>query len=370
MIVGIDTRDLKLAISGQKTALEEICRELSLIADSGYQFHFLQPSFGPYTGKNKFKLAWEHIRYQWWKQIALPLKAWRKKCDIVFCTDYFAPYIHLGFKTVQVFHDAFFYEYPEHYNRIWLKLFTHIALPAARRSSFILVPTDYAKKQIHRHYGIEWNKLVTMYEGPKTIASYSTTNPPPQLQELLHHTYILHVGVLDKRKNLPALITAFKELQSIGYTNLKLVLAGKGSGKIYSDEEAYIRKMIRQLGLSDAVVLTGYLPDELLSFVYQHASLYVFPSFNEGFGIPVLEAFRFNLPILVADNTALPEVGGDAVLTFNPFNPSDICNKIKAVLDNDSLRTSLIRKGQQRLRQFSWAKTTRIILDVFKQTLS
>lgn len=371
MTIGVDIRDLKLAISGQKTSLEEICKQFVLLQEDNLQFHFFEPSTLPYQGKNKIKRALGHIFYHWWKQINLPLKAWRKKCDIVFCTDYFVPYLHLGFKTVQIFHDAFFYEYPQHYNRIWLFLFKYIGIPAAKRSSFILTPTDYARKQIHRHYGIAEEKLVTMYEGPKSIPVVQNEHAlPSKWQHLAHCTYLLHVGVLDKRKNLPALLIAFKQLLHQGYMHLKLVLVGKGSGQKLSDDEAQILQTIHDQQLEDHVILTGYLPDEALPFIYSHAFMYVFPSFNEGFGIPVLEAFRFKLPVLVANNTALPEVGGDAVLTFNPFDTTDICNKMKMVLENDRLRDTLISKGQERLLQFSWEKTTKTIIDTFKRALS
>jgi glycosyltransferase involved in cell wall biosynthesis len=97
--------------------------------------------------------------------------------------------------------------------------------------------------------------------------------------------------------------------------------------------------------------------------------MYVFPSLNEGFGIPVLEAFKNNLPVLVANNTCLPEVGGNAVLQFNPLDTDDIAKKIKTVLDDAELRKDMINKGQERLKLFSWENTAIKLIEVFKKAI-
>ncbi|GAC1450840.1 MAG: hypothetical protein NVSMB7_13270 [Chitinophagaceae bacterium] len=166
MIVGVDIRDLQVAKTGQKTGLEELCKQFRLLENEQCTFIFFDTAIPVYTGKKKRRLLAEHIRYQVWKQLTLPWKAWRNRCDVVFCGDYFAPFIHLGYKTVQIFHDAFFFEYPEHYNKQWLMIFRLIAMPAARRCAFIMTTTAYAKQQIHLHTGISEHKLITISPGP------------------------------------------------------------------------------------------------------------------------------------------------------------------------------------------------------------
>jgi glycosyltransferase involved in cell wall biosynthesis len=370
MIIGIDIMDLQLAHTGQRTTLEEICREFQSGTYSEHQFHYFQPSIPFYTGKNKLRVIFRHIRFHYWKQIQLPLKAWRKKCDIVYCNDFFAPLVHLNFKVVQIFHDASFYEHPELCNPIWLRLFRYLGIPAAKRSSFIIAPTNYAKNRIHQFIHLPIDKLITIYQAPKTLFPLSIAEEfPAHLRQLLHVPYILHVGVFEKRKNLPALIRAYKLLREAGYTQYKLVLVGKGNDKTYSDSTAEVMDAIQKTNLEKEVILTGYLSDKDLALIYARAFMYVFPSVNEGFGIPILEAFRFGLPVLVANNTCLPEVGGDAVLTFNPFNDQEICAQMKAVIDDPSLRQSLIQKGQQRLTFFSWKKTAAALLETCKKAL-
>lgn len=367
IIVGIDIRDLKVAATGQKTFLEELYNQFRKIENEDFSFVFFNTILPVYKGRNKFFLIIEHLRYQCWKQLILPLKAAIKNCDIVFCTDYFVPFVHLGFKSVQVFHDAFFYENPEHYNKYWMYLYKYVAIPAAKKSTYIITPTDYARNSIHHFTKIPLSKLITIYEAPKTLNLSSTPGySTEKIKEFVHTKYIFHVSVIEKRKNIPALIKAFKLLIDSGQKDLKLVLAGQGTGRKESDDTENIKCLINLLQLDDQIILTGYLTNEELSLAYNNAFMYVFPSFNEGFGLPLLEAFQANIPVLVANNSCLPEVGGNAVLTFNPFDVTDIFQKMKQVIDNAELKNQLIKNGQQRLQQFSWANTAGELMEVFK----
>lgn len=367
MTIGIDIRDLRFAETGQKTTLEEWCKQFKSPNFSAHTFHFFDTALSAYKGKNKLRLIIGHLQQQIWKQLILPWKAWRKKCDIVFCNDYFVPYFHWGFKTVQVFHDAFFFEYPHHYNRLWLKLFQCTAMPAARRSSFIVIPSHYALTKVQQHTGLPMEKLVTIYQAPKTWAAIPQDTPPSWLPK---GPYILHMGVLERRKNLPLLLQAFAQFRKHGNQQYTLVLGGKGNGKIFSDDTLQIMQTIQELNLQEDVILPGYIPEEQLPIVYQHAFMYVFPSLNEGFGIPVLEAFQFQVPVLVANNSCLPEIGGDAVLGFNPLDPADICAKMVSVANDPELRKELVAKGQERLRFFSWEKAAHQLMAVFTKAIS
>ncbi len=356
-----------MAKTGQKTTLEELCKQFKQLEGEQYQFVFFDTTLAVYTGRNKFMLIIEHIRQQLWKQVILPWKAWKNHCDIVYCNDYFAPFFHLNYKTVQVFHDALFYEYPQYCNPIWLKLFKGIAVPAARRSSFIITPTLYARERVNHFTKIPLEKIIAIYQGPKTL-EIASTEIPSWLPTQKGIPYLLHVGVLEKRKNIPNLIRAFKKLKESGYPH-QLVLIGKGNGKINSDDSQVILRTIDQLGLQHDIIMPGYLPDEFLSVVYQNASLYVFPSINEGFGIPILEAFQFNLPVIVANNTCLPEVGAEAVISFDPFEPEDIYQKMAQVLNDKALQETMKQEGQERLKQFSWNKTAMSLLAVFEKAV-
>ena len=148
--------------------------------------------------------------------------------------------------------------------------------------------------------------------------------------------------------------------------NYKLVLVGTGNNKKDSDDTAAIHASIAALNLSNHVICTGYLPDDALAKWYAGASLYVFPSYNEGFGLPVLEAFENSIPVLVANNSCLPEVGGDAVLSFDPNDVNELASLMQQVLTDSHLQESLKEKGKKRLAYFSWEKASKELIDVFK----
>ncbi|OKS86920.1 glycosyltransferase family 4 protein [Mucilaginibacter polytrichastri] len=371
LIIGIDIRDLRVAQTGTKTYLEELCAEFKRMESADLKFHFLDVSIPVYTGKQKL-LKWiEHFRYQLWKQLILPVKAALKGCDVLFCTDNFAPIIHLGYQTIPVFHDAFFFENPEHYGKLWLWLYHQTAIPAAKRAAFVVTPTAYSQKQINHYTHISLNKLVVIPEGPKSLVKIEAGHSSAITDrfELTGGNYLLHVGSMYKRKNIPALIRAFRKVKDTGYPDLKLVLAGSPPSKTLGNDFDIIQQAVEETGLKHDIVFTGYLSDTELAEIYHHALLYVFPSVNEGFGIPVLEAFKYDVPVLVANNTCLPEVGGDAVITFDPFNLDDIANQIKMVLNDKELQQQMIAKGRKRLQLFSWKSAAEQLVELFKKAV-
>ena len=370
--IAVDVRDLRLAKTGTRTYLEELCAEFKKLENDDLRFCFLDTSIPVYTGSNKLLKLTEHARYQLWKQLVLPLKAFFNKCDVVFCTDNFVPLVHLGYQTIPVFHDAFFFETPQNYGRLWLWLYKKTAIPAAKRSSFVITPSAWAKKQINHYTGIGNEKLVVIPEGPKTLTDNLDANDADQLLKsfsLTPKSYLLHVGSMFKRKNIPALIQAFAEIKASGYPGLKLVLAGPTPSTQTDTDYQQIIDAIAEAKLQQDVIITGYLSNAQLGLLYKNALVYVFPSFNEGFGIPVLEAFSYGLPVLVANNTCLPEIGGNAILSFDPFDTDDISTKIKMVLDDEQLRDELSSKGIERLKLFSWHNTAQQIIEVFKKAI-
>jgi glycosyltransferase involved in cell wall biosynthesis len=371
LTIGVDIRDLRVAKTGTRTYLEELCKEFNAVSSSDVQFCFIDSILPIYSGTNKL-LKWiEHLNYQVWKQVTLPLKAWSCKCDIVLCTDNFVPLIKLGYKTIPVFHDAFFFETPENYGKLWLWLYKKTALPAAKSSPYVITPTFHAKKQIARYTAIPLEKLKVVYEGPKSFSAthLNSSNQQNILQQfsLEQSEYLFHAGAMFKRKNIPFLISAFNEVKNTGnYAALKLVLAGQLPADKNDSDFLSVTKAINQSPYKSHVILTGYVSDDELAQLYQHALIYVFPSLNEGFGIPVLEAFKNKVPVLAANNTSLPEVGGDAVLLFDPFNSADLADKIFVLMDDADLRRQMINKGKERLKYFSWHKAAEELIELFK----
>jgi glycosyltransferase involved in cell wall biosynthesis len=373
--VAVDVRDLQISASGARSYLQSLVIELKK-EHPGFIFFFLDAKTKAYTGNHFLLKLKEQLSYFLWKQFLLPYQAKQLGCQVLFCSDFMVPYFSLGIKTIPVFHDAFFWEYPQHYNKYWLLFFRNLGLAAAKKSAYVVTPTKYASNQLSKYTGIPQSKIIAIGEAPKTIEDQNKDyqNKENQVststQDILNTDYILHVGTLEKRKNLPALIRAFKMVQQSGFPNLKLVLVGMASNKITLDDSAAIADAINQEQLSKDVILTGYLNDDEVQVIYQKAKLYVFPSINEGFGIPVLEAFLYKVPVVIANNTCLPEVAGLGAKSFNPFEVTDIAQTITLLLNDEALRQSYIEKGNAQLQNFSWEKTAGSLMQLFKKAVA
>lgn len=368
--VGIDIRDLKISKTGAHTYLLEVCNHLNKNSDQ-FEYVFLDTKKTVYTGSNKALKLFEQLSFFIWKQITLPLKAFYNQCDILFCSDYFVPYVHLGFKTIVVFYDAFVWEYPAHYNKYWLWLFNKIGVGAAKRSAYIITLTNYTQTKIAQYSGIDQEKIVPIYLGPKTntvINNNILSEDVKKWDWLFNKPYLLHVGTLEKRKNIEVLINAFEQLISEGDQDTYLVFVGQPSNKETLNENSVFYKINHSPILSARIIFTGFLTDQGVATFYKHTILYVFPSINEGFGIPVLEAFAHHIPVAIANNTCLPEVAGEAALAFDPYDSTALMHVIKKVLQQPSLRHELIEKGTERLKMFSWTKTVTELEQVFQKT--
>ena len=366
--IGVDVRDLRLASTGTKTYLDELLKVFRRMNGVEMELKEFNSIWKPYWGHSKWGKGWEHIQFFIWKQITLPLKTLFAGSDVLICTDYYVPLIKLKAKHLVVFHDALFFDHPEYYNPIWLKLFKGIALPAARNADVIIAPSQFSKERLLLHEKGFEGKIKVVYQGAKSFSlnEVLTQNSQNAIQKINDKPYILHVGVLEKRKNIVNLIKAIHIVRQ--KLDVKLLLVGRPNPKIYNNSEAEILNTIHELGLENDIVFTGYAPDDDLPILYRKASCYIFPSVYEGFGIPILEAFQHNLPVAVSDNSSLPEIGGNAVLSFDPTDTNKIANIIQALMHDVVLRDQLIKDGNIRFNQFSWEISGKEILAIAKSS--
>ena len=355
--IGIDVRDLRLASTGTKTYLDELLKVFRRLDGVELDLREYNSIWKPYWGHSKWGKALEHLQFFIWKQFTLPLKTLFSNRDVLICTDYYVPLLKLKAKHLVVFHDALFFDHPEYYNPIWLKLFKAIALPAARRADAIIAPSQFSKERLLLHEKGFEGKIKVVYQGRKTIRDDGeiSTSTRRLLDKLGKQPYILHVGVLEKRKNLAFLIRVVYEIRKM--QDLKLVLVGRPNPKIFNNSEKEILETIAELNMQEHVVFAGYVPDEDLPALYKQSKLYVFPSIYEGFGIPILEAFNYQLPVAVANNTCLPEIGGEGVSCFNPFDHEHAKTILLKLLEDDTLREKQILAGNQLSHSFSWDKS-------------
>lgn len=361
--IAIDCRDLQIAKTGSKTYLNELLNAFRLSNFTDVRIIEIHPTKQLEFSNTVLGKIKKHFSFLIWKQIILPFKAVKTNADILLCTDYFLPSIKWGLKHVVVFHDAFFWEYSAHYNRFWLKLFHYWAVPSAKRADAVIVPSNHVKKKLEDFMGIVEDHLKVVYEAPKifehTTASVNTENAFMHLKP-----YLLHVGGFNKHKNLPRLVNAFREAITGNSENWHLVLVGGRGSSAYDDDTAAVKKLIEKYKLQNRVHLTGYVNDDILQDYYLSASGYVFPSYNEGFGLPILEAMKFGLPVAAANNTCLPEIAGDAAIYFDPFNINEMVVALeKIMLHHDEINHS-IGNHSLVLKRYSWERSALEITDI------
>lgn len=238
---------------------------------------------------------------------------------------------------------------------------------SARRAAHILALSESGRQDIIATYGIAPER-VTMIP-LAAPAHFGPVTDEKELQRVRHTygiegDYILSVGSIQPRKNLTRLVRAFSSLrrERSGVKLPKLVLVGK-QGWLYDETLREIAKS----GVGNQILLTGYVSETDLPTLYSGAICFVYPSYFEGFGLPPLEAMKCGTPVIVGNQTSLPEVVGDAGLMVNPFDEVEIASALLRLIDNPRLREELRVKGLKRAGSFSWHETARRTLEVYHQ---
>ncbi len=186
---------------------------------------------------------------------------------------------------------------------------------------------------------------------------------PKDVRKITEKDYLLFVGTVEPRKNLKTLIKAFREIRS--RHDLALVIAG-GLGWLYDDIVSYPE----ELGLNGDVIFTNYLDDLTVRSLYRFASVFVYPSFYEGFGLPPLEAMACGAPVVASDIPPLREVSGSAAMFVNPADHEELAHTIERVLSSESLAAEMKKKGYERTRKYSWRKVAEDTIKTYEKALN
>ncbi len=235
---------------------------------------------------------------------------------------------------------------------------------AVIKSQKIITVSNFSKSELLKYTEVDASKMAVIHCGVNSSFFKKATINPIELPK----RYILFVGNVKPHKNLITLLKAYNELQNDLKQKYDLVVMGKREGFISSDRKAL--EYIETNNLSDKIFFTGYVDDNLVPLVYKNATLFVFPSYYEGFGLPLLEAMVSGVPVISSNAASLQEVGGDSVVYFNPDNTNELKEKMKFFLEGDSIRNQYIEKGFNRIQLFSWEKAAKLHVEIFKKLLS
>jgi len=300
-----------------------------------------------------------------WEQTGLPGLVRKTGLDLLHSPHYTRP-VSLGCASVVTFHDMTFFLYPRYHT-----FFKRIYFPAAMRKSArsadaLIAVSENTKADIIQHLGISASKIHIIYHGVddrfKPISDKNFLNTISQKYNL-PAGFILYVGVVEPRKNLVSLLSAFHELNK-NNNNLILVIAGQ-PGWGYNE----VKKIVAGYNLKDSVILAGFIPPEDLPAIYNLAKIFVYPSIYEGFGLPVLEALACGTPTITTRVSSLPEITGDAGILVPPGDDEALRMALQTLLEDEKEQNRLSKMGPQRAVRFRWNRTAQETLDVYKQVL-
>ena len=239
----------------------------------------------------------------------------------------------------------------------------------ARRAAHIITVSEYSRDDIGRTYGIAPHRItVTPEAAPPNLLPVNSETELRRIRESygIREHYILSLGSIQPRKNLVRLIEAYSSLRGLRpeVKLPQLVLAGKRG---WLDSETF--RTAERNSLGNDLLFTGYVPEQDLAGLYSGAICFVYPSYFEGFGLPVVEAMQCGVPVIAGNRTSLPEIVGEAGLLFDPFDTQALASALKHVLDDAEYRASLRAKGLAKAKQFNWRTTAQLTLGVYEQVV-
>lgn len=324
---------------------------------------------GPVAGDYQV-LAYERPDSSLADQIAFPLFVRRQKADLVHIPlNVVSPWMPKPFVvTVHDMSSLLFEDAGPRQRRYRLFQFRRGLDRAAR----VIAVSNATRRDIEDLFGIPPARIVQIYNAPDP--RFLDGGPPPEAERALlmeryqiHYPFLLYAGTIRRQKNIPRLVEAFAVLRGDlenhpVYRDLRLIIIGDEISR-----HPEVRRTVIQTRMQPFVRFLGFVPFETLRTFYSAAAAFVFPSLYEGFGLPPLEAMASGTPVVTSNISSLPEVAGDAAVLVNPDNVFEIAKGIREALTDPALRATLVERGRQQARRFSWEATARQVLDVYHE---
>lgn len=291
---------------------------------------------------------------RFWTQVYLRNAIKKNPPNIFWSPSHILPALPSRTKGVATIHDVAWYLLPQSY--AWKsRLMSWLAVRRAiNRADHLIAVSQQTKKDLKKYFNVTGDDVAVIYHALRS--DWSDDNTDPNLGD-----YLLFVGRVEFRKNILQLIKSFKGFAE-SHPKIKLVLAGS-----FGYGFKNVQKLIKRLKLSDQVVNLSYVPNQTLPGLYRHALGVVYPSLYEGFGLTILEGFAAGVPVLTSNVGGTKEIAGNAALLINPVDVDEINLGLHRLVDDQELRTSLIIKGRQRLKEFDWDLSAQKIIDLWRQ---
>lgn len=365
-IIGIDaSRAAKKQKTGTEWYAYHVIEELKKIVPSDYEVRLYSPK--PLEGElAKLPSNWKNVVLWWpgylWTTLRLAFEVLARPAHVLWLPCSGLP-LWVSKKTINTVHDVGFDRFPAAY-RWYRRLFHQFYIKEAlRRCSALLTVSQFTKQELVELYKARPSQIsTTPLAAESSFHAYEQKEVEPVLKKYgITKPYVLFVGRVEHKKNIPRLIAAFEEVQ-VNNPYLQLVLAGpKG------DAEGLVRSAVKNLPHN--IKRLNWVEADELPLLFAGAHVFVFPTLYEGFGIPILEALASGTPVITSKGGAHEEVAGDAAYLVNPISSEDIANGLRKLVSDDELRVKLRNRGLERSQQFSWRKTAEITWEVIKSQL-
>lgn len=364
-------RSVRPGATGVGRFAENIVRALADLVPEGTLSVFLTQDAPPLRHDNvrEIRAPWktpnEYTRMLW-EHLLVPRQVRALGIDVYHSPNYILPLRELGCPMLVTVHDLSFRRMELHRLRshLYLSLMT---ASAVRRAKAIIADSQHTRRGIESSYPHARGRVQVIYGGlapglrtpaPEQLASFRAGQRPER-------PVILYVGTLEPRKNLSRLVRAFERAVTRNRLPHNLVLLGPPGWKTGS-----LTRAIRDSSVRDRILFPGYADDELLSCWYAIADVLVYPSLDEGFGLPVLEAMALGTPVVTSGVSALPEVVGEAALLVDPYDVDGIADAVTQVLTRPRLAERLRQAGRARAKQFTWRKAGEQHIEAYRQVLN
>lgn len=360
MLIGIDASQ---AMKEKKTGVEYLASQLILnLKDIDHTNSYLL-----FTNKNLQK---EYLNKNFnqvlipfqklWNKFHLPLALLKYKPETFLEIGYMLPKF-AGRKSICFVHDLASKHFPKSYSLIERTLLNQ-SFKKAKGAKVIIFISNNTKNDYSRYYLGFKGKNHVIYPGYNSNLYKKISNPKNVLN--IDSKYILYLGRLEKRKNIINLILAYDKFCKKFGSKYKLVLAGK-EGYGFNEIKSIINSLEQKT--KSNIVIPSYINENDLPDLYAKASLFIFPSLYEGFGIPLLEAMACGTPVVCSQTSSLPEAGGNAVEYFDPLKPEEISAVMEKVLFDKNLQNQMVEKGFKQSKKFSYNKMAREVLKIIKE---
>ena len=286
----------------------------------------------------------------------------------VFHSTWSMPVFHPK-RCILTLHGLASYLFPSNFTKSYKLYWNLTAKRNYKKAARYIAISQSTKQDFIEYMDIPEDKIDVVHHGVDTNF-FSKIDDDNQLNRLkksysLPNRFILFVSAIIPIKNLVTLIKSYDDLiNHKEFSDIGLVIAGSRG---WNCEPVF--ETVNQLKLEDKVIFTGYFPQEDLPALYSSAELFVLPSYYEGFGIPVLEAFACGTPVITSNTSCLPEIAGNAAMLMDPYNQDDLTEAMKKVLSDKILQKTMIEKGLERVKKFSWRKTAEKTIKVYEKAM-